>query len=64
MSKSTPTHHWRVLRENGLILQTERGTAKLTELRRDDLQERFPGLLQIVLDAATVSSATGSTLRS
>jgi DNA-binding transcriptional ArsR family regulator len=49
VSKSTRTHHWRVLRENGLVRQTERGTAKLTELRREELDERFPGLLDAVL---------------
>jgi DNA-binding transcriptional ArsR family regulator len=49
VSKSTRTHHWRVLRENGLIRQVEHGTAKLTELRRDDLESRFPGLLDVVL---------------
>lgn len=49
VSKSTSTHHWRVLRENGLVHQVERGTAKLTELRRADLDARFPGLLDIVL---------------
>ncbi len=49
VSKSTRTHHWRVLRENGLIRQVECGTAKLTELRRADLEARFPGLLSVVL---------------
>lgn len=49
VSKSTQTHHWRVLRENGVIRQAERGTSKLTELRRADLDARFPGLLDVVL---------------
>ena len=49
VSKSTRTHHWRVLRENGVIRQVESGTAKLTELRREDLDTRFPGLLGVVL---------------
>ena len=49
VSKSTRTHHWRVLRENGVIRQVEAGTAKLTELRRADLDTRFPGLLDVVL---------------
>jgi DNA-binding transcriptional ArsR family regulator len=51
VSKSTQTHHWRVLRESGVIRQVERGTTKLTELRRDDLDARFPGLLDCVLRA-------------
>jgi DNA-binding transcriptional ArsR family regulator len=62
VSKSTRTHHWRVLRENGLIRQTEQGTAKLTELRRDDLEARFPGLLRIVLVADRTPAGTASTL--
>jgi DNA-binding transcriptional ArsR family regulator len=53
VSKSTRTHHWRVLRENGLIRQVEQGTAKLTELRREDLEARFPGLLEVVLRPAS-----------
>jgi DNA-binding transcriptional ArsR family regulator len=49
VSKSTMTHHYRVLRESGVIRQQRRGTTKLTELRRDDLDTRFPGLLDAVL---------------
>lgn len=49
VSKSTRTHHWRVLRESGIVRQTERGTSRLTELRRDDLDARFPGLVALVL---------------
>jgi DNA-binding transcriptional ArsR family regulator len=64
VSKSTRTHHWRVLRENGLIRQTEQGTAKLTELRRDDLEARFPGLLRIVLESASTPAEPVATLSS
>src|SRR5437588_11909430 len=49
ISKSTATHHFRVLREAGLIEQSPTGTTKLTTLRRADLDSRFPGLLAIVL---------------
>ena len=49
VAKSTMTHHYRVLRESGVIRQERRGTSKLTELRRDDLDARFPGLLDAVL---------------
>jgi DNA-binding transcriptional ArsR family regulator len=52
VSKSTSTHHFRVLREAGLIAQQEVGTAKLTTLRRDVVDERFPGLLDAVLRSA------------
>jgi len=49
VTKSTMTHHFRVLREAGVIRQERRGTSKLTFLRRDDLEARFPGLLDAVL---------------
>ncbi|GHF22391.1 MULTISPECIES: ArsR/SmtB family transcription factor [Streptomyces] len=52
VSKSTTTHHFRVLRENGVIRQIYRGTAKMNSLRRDDLDALFPGLLDSVLTAA------------
>lgn len=49
---SRAAHHFRVLRENGVIRQIYRGTAKMNELRRDDLDALFPGLLDSVLAAA------------
>ncbi|MDI3421494.1 ArsR/SmtB family transcription factor [Streptomyces luteolus] len=52
VTKSTTTHHFRVLRESGVIRQCYRGTAKMSGLRRDDLDALFPGLLDSVLDAA------------
>jgi DNA-binding transcriptional ArsR family regulator len=52
ITKSTLTHHFRVLREAGVIEQREHGTAKLNRLRREDLDARFPGLLDAVLASA------------
>jgi DNA-binding transcriptional ArsR family regulator len=52
VSKSTCTHHFRVLREAGVIEQRQLGTSRLNSLRRDDLDARFPGLLDAVLAAA------------
>ena len=52
VSKSTCTHHFRVLREAGLIHQRQQGTMRLNSLRRDDLEARFPGLLETILQAA------------
>ncbi|MET9432160.1 MULTISPECIES: helix-turn-helix domain-containing protein [unclassified Streptomyces] len=52
VTKSTTTHHFRVLRESGVIRQTYRGTAKMNGLRRADLEALFPGLLDAVLAAA------------
>ena len=49
VSKSTRTHHFRVLRESGVIEQHTEGTAVVSRLRRDELETRFPGLLSAVL---------------
>lgn len=49
VGKSTRTHHFRVLREAGLIEQRREGTRKLTTLRRGEIDARFPGLLDAVL---------------
>jgi DNA-binding transcriptional ArsR family regulator len=52
VTKSTCTHHFRVLREAGVIKQRQQGTSRLNMLRRDDLETRFPGLLETILQAA------------
>jgi DNA-binding transcriptional ArsR family regulator len=52
VTKSTCTHHFKVLREAGLIKQRQQGTTRLNTLRREDLEARFPGLLQTILQAA------------
>jgi DNA-binding transcriptional ArsR family regulator len=51
IAKSTASHHFRVLREAGVIIQRAAGRERLTELRRDDLETRFPGLLKSVVGA-------------
>ena len=50
--KSTCTHHFRVLREAGVIRQRHEGTSRMNSLRRADLDARFPGLLDAVLTAS------------
>ena len=52
VSPSTLTHHFRVLREAGIIRQREEGSRRWTMLRDDDLDERFPGLLTAIMAAA------------
>jgi DNA-binding transcriptional ArsR family regulator len=51
VGKSTASHHFKVLREAGLIRQRVEGRERLTELRDADVEERFPGLLASVLSA-------------
>ena len=52
VTKSTCTHHFRVLRQAGVVHQRQEGTSRLNSLRRGDLDSRFPGLLETVLAAA------------
>ena len=49
MAKSTLSHHFRVLRDAGLIRTTKQGVENLNSVRWDDVNERFPGLLKAIL---------------
>jgi DNA-binding transcriptional ArsR family regulator len=51
ISKSTGSHHLKVLREAGVVKGKVDGTRRYYTLRRDDLEARFPGLLDSVLQA-------------
>ncbi|MET7697593.1 helix-turn-helix transcriptional regulator [Streptomyces sp. NPDC005485] len=51
VSKSSRTRHWRVLREAGLVHQRDAGNGLYMRLRKDDLERRFPGLIQAVVSA-------------
>src|SRR5258708_9219982 len=55
VSKSTLSHHFKVLREAGLIQGRYEGTRKLISLRRADLDAVYPGLLDSVLRAVAAS---------
>jgi DNA-binding transcriptional ArsR family regulator len=48
ISKATRSHHFEVLREAGIIATRAEGTRCMTSLRRAELDERFPGLLELV----------------
>jgi DNA-binding transcriptional ArsR family regulator len=52
VSPATRSHHFRVLREAGITQTRPEGTHRYVSLRRDALDERFPGLLDAVLAAA------------
>jgi DNA-binding transcriptional ArsR family regulator len=45
VAKSTRTHHWRTLREAGLVTQRDAGNGTFVRLRRIEFDNRFPGLL-------------------
>jgi len=49
VAKSTGSHQFKVLREAGLIRMVPQGRRVMVSLRRNDLEARFPGLLETIL---------------
>ncbi|MFC5665699.1 ArsR/SmtB family transcription factor [Kitasatospora misakiensis] len=60
VAPSTLSHHFKVLRESGLITQREEANRRFSALRAVDLEHRFPGLLDSVLAAHTRSAPAAS----
>ncbi len=60
IAKSTLSHHLRTLRESGVVFTRSHGTQRLITVREEDLNERFPGILDAILRAydATASDWT------
>ena len=56
MPKSTKSHLMKVLREAGVIRNEALGRGRRLSLRREDLDRRFPGLLDSVLAADMVEA--------
>jgi DNA-binding transcriptional ArsR family regulator len=50
--KSTKSHLMKVLRTSGVVRNETNGRGRRLSLRREDLDARFPGLLDAVLSAA------------
>lgn len=63
VSKSTLSHHLKVLREAGLTRTRARGTQRLVSLRADDLDACFPGLLGCVLQGSARDDRRSSLTR-
>ena len=51
VSKSTASHHFKVLREAGLIDQELVGRTRLIRLRRREIEKSYPGLLDLITRA-------------
>lgn len=51
----TVSHHFRTLREAGLTRTRIKGRTRTVCVRRDDVDRRFPGLLQAVLGVPETS---------
>lgn len=55
VSKSTGSHHLKTLHAAGVTAERAQGVCKYLRLRRAELDERFPGLLDSVLGAAATA---------
>ena len=49
MPASTLSYHLRLLREAGVTRSRPAGTERYISLRREDLEGRFPGLLEVLV---------------
>jgi DNA-binding transcriptional ArsR family regulator len=55
LAKSTLSHHFKVLREAGLVGARSEGTSLMNYLEKDAIDRKFPGLLTGVLGASLKS---------
>jgi DNA-binding transcriptional ArsR family regulator len=55
VAKSTLSHHFKILREAGVLYCRKQGTQHMNSLRRADLDRAFPGLLDVILKAAVLT---------
>ena len=55
LPKSTLSHHFKLLREAGLIRSERQGTQVINTVRCDELEKKFPGLLHAILTSADVT---------
>ena len=51
VGKSTASHHLKTLHNAGVTSERAEGVCKYIQLRREELDERFPGLMESVLSA-------------
>lgn len=52
LSKATVSHHFETLRDAGVIKTRVDGRKCLSSVRQEEFEERFPGLLGLVLSEA------------
>jgi len=57
VTKATLSHHFRVLREAGILQQRCEGTRRMTTLRRAEVDAVYPGLLDSILRAPAAATA-------
>lgn len=51
MPKSTLSHHFKVLRESGILATRRDGNEWINSLRFEDLEARFPGVITAIIAA-------------
>jgi DNA-binding transcriptional ArsR family regulator len=59
LSKSTLSHHFRILREAGLVRSERRGVELLNRLRLEEIERRFPGVIRSILAARASEPRAG-----
>lgn len=58
VGKSTASHHLKALCGAGITTEREEGTRKYIRLRREELDRRFPGLVELVLRSGSEADAS------
>ncbi len=53
-SKSTMSHHFKILRSSGLVETLIEGTEHMNSLRLEEIENKFPGVLKSVIKATKV----------
>lgn len=56
VTKSTASHHFKILREAGITVEKEKGTRKYLYLRQSAIDAAFPGLLNAVLHGMSATT--------
>ncbi|WP_246142307.1 ArsR/SmtB family transcription factor [Lacisediminihabitans profunda] len=58
LHKSTLSHHFKVMREAGVTMTRVTGRNRETRLRKEDLDARFPGLVDSLISGVTKEQTT------
>ncbi|MEJ2763506.1 ArsR family transcriptional regulator [Photobacterium sp. MCCC 1A19761] len=48
VSKATRSHHFKILKDSGLIEHVDHGNRSLAKLRHAEIESKFPGLLSML----------------
>lgn len=55
LSKATRSHHFKILRDVGLIVHVDKGNHSLAKLRREELSKEYPGLIELLRFCGSVN---------